>query len=547
MPLSLRYTAHSEIGLVRKNNQDSGYASAHLLMVADGMGGAAAGDLASAVAVTRLRALDQELSGAADAPVGEDLLSRVTQRVHDANELIADLAADNPALDGMGTTVTAAAFDGHDLAVVHIGDSRMYRLRRGSFVRVTHDHSWVQSLVDEGRLTPEQAATHPHRSLLLRVLNGAPNNDPDVGLVDAAAGDRLLLCSDGLCGLVDDTDLARMVAVPDRADALAQLIAAAHAAGGSDNITIILADVVAVPNGHIPPIGETVPDNHALSAGATPPTGAVPTGGALSAEDAVPLTVGAAATRDIPPVSERTQEIPLDPAQFVAPLLVDAEGRPIPEDVASQAQALEMMPARHDIEPRPVVVAARAATRTAAPRRMTPEDARYAPREDPPVRRRALVTLISVLIAVLLVAGAAVGTWAVWHNSYFVGADGGKVAIYRGFDATIGPWQLSRMIETEDIAIADLSPRYQQQVHDSITVASLPAAHASTAELAQNATYCRTLRAQADAAAADATRRAEEEAKQKAAELAKQHAASPSAPPPAVPTPTPVVPDYGDC
>lgn len=507
MPLSLRYTAHSEIGLVRKNNQDSGYASDRLLMVADGMGGAAAGDLASAVAVTRLRALDQELSGAAAPPVGEDLLSRVTQRVHDANELIADLAADNPALDGMGTTVTAAAFDGHDLAVVHIGDSRMYRLRRGSFVRVTHDHSWVQSLVDEGRLTPEQAATHPHRSLLLRVLNGAPNNDPDIGLVDAAEGDRLLLCSDGLCGLVDDEDLDRMVAVPDRAAALAQLIAAAHAAGGSDNITIILADVVAEP-----------------------------------ADDSGPLTVGAAATRVIPPVSERTQEIPLDPAQFAAPLLVDAEGRPIPEDVAHQAQALEI-PARHDIEPRPVVLA----TRTAAPRRMTPEDARYAPREDPPARRRALVTLISVLVAVLLVAGATVGTWAIWHNSYFVGADAGKVAIYRGFDASVGPVRLSRLVETQDIAIADLSPRYQQQVHDSITVASLAAAHASTAELAQNATYCRALREKADAAAADATRRAEEEAAAKAAEQARQHSASPSASAQPVPTPTPVVPDYGDC
>lgn len=496
MPLSLRFTAHSEIGLVRKNNQDSGYASGHLLLVADGMGGAAAGDLASAVAVTQLRALDEELSTLPAPPRGEDLLSRVTQRVHDANELIADLDADNPALDGMGTTVTAAAFDGTDLAVVHIGDSRMYRLRHNSLVRVTHDHSWVQSLVDEGRLTPDQAATHPHRSLLLRVLNGAPNNDPDIGLVDALPGDRLLLCSDGLCGLVDDTDLARMVAIPDRAQALDQLIAAAHAAGGSDNITIILADVVAEP-----------------------------------ADAAPPVTVGAAATRQIPPVSERTQEIPLDPAQFVAPLLVDAEGLPVPEDVASQAQALEMRQ-RHDIDPTPAVLAPSTTRR----RPVLAEDERYAPREDPSWGRRAVVLLISLLVAVLLIGGAVAGTWVVWRNSYFIGADGAKVALYRGFDTTIGSWRLNRIVQGEDITIADLSPRYQQQVHEGITVESLSAAQASMTELSQNAAYCRTVRTKADAAAA------EEQARQAAAQSQPQ---SPS-PTPAAP-PTPVVPDYGEC
>lgn len=496
MPLSLRFTAHSEIGLVRKNNQDSGYASGHLLLVADGMGGAAAGDLASAVAVTQLRALDEELTTLPAPLRGEDLLSRVTQRVHDANELIADLDADNPALDGMGTTVTAAAFDGTDLAVVHIGDSRMYRLRHGSLVRVTHDHSWVQSLIDEGRLTPDQAATHPHRSLLLRVLNGAPNNDPDIGLVDTLPGDRLLLCSDGLCGLVDDTDLARMVAVPDRDRALEQLIAAAHAAGGSDNITVILADVVAQP-----------------------------------ADAALPVTVGAAATRQIPPVSERTQEIPLDPAQFVAPLLVDAEGLPVPEDLATQAKALEMRQ-RHDIDPTPAVLAPSTTQR----RPVLEEDERYAPREDPSLGRRAIVLLISLLVAVLLVGGVAAGTWAVWRNSYFIGADGAKVALYRGFDTSIGSWRLNRIVEGEDITIADLSPRYQQQVHDGITVESLSAAQASMTELSQNAAYCRTVRTNADAAAA------EEQARQPAPPTDPQ---SPSPQP--TPAPTTVVPDYGEC
>lgn len=507
MALTLLCTAHSEVGPVRKNNQDSGYASPHLLLVADGMGGAAAGDLASSVAVTRLRDLDEELSAQSERPTGEDLLSMLTNRVHAANDLIADLAIDDPRLEGMGTTVTAAAFDGRELAVVHIGDSRMYRLREDEFVRVTHDHSWVQSLVDEGRLSPDEAATHPHRSLLLRVLNGAPHNDPDIGLVDARAGDRLLLCSDGLCGLVDDVDLARMVAVPDREESLRQLVEAAHAAGGSDNITIVLADVVEAD--------------------------------AAGVDAAPPVTVGAAATTAIPEVSERTQEIPIDPDEF-APVLVDAEGNPIPEDVANQAQSLEVH--SHDIEVVPVqayVPPEHLATTPA-------EDARYAPRPAPSPRRRALGILMSLLLALVVLAAGAGATWAVWRNSYFVGADSGRVAIFRGFNANLGSWHLNRVVESQQIPVADLSPRYQQQVNDTITVESLPAAHASVAELAQNAEYCREVRDRADAEAAAATEAARKEAEAAAAAAATASPA-PETPPTPVPTPTPVVPDYGEC
>lgn len=511
MALTLHFTAHSEVGPVRKNNQDSGYASAHLLLVADGMGGAAAGDLASSVAVTRLRELDEEWGRAPQRPTGEDLLDQLTARVHDANELIADLTQDDPRLEGMGTTVTAAAFDGREFAVVHIGDSRMYRLRGDEFVRVTHDHSWVQSLVDDGRLTPEEAATHPHRSLLLRVLNGAPQNDPDIGLIDAAAGDRLLLCSDGLCGLVDDVDLARMVAITDREESLRQLVEAAHAAGGSDNITIVLADV-----------------DDATDTGTT-----------------APETVGAALTIAIPEVSERTQEIPLDPDQFA--VLVDAEGNPVPEDVATQAQGIEVR--SQDIEVVPVggYVAPEHLATTPA------EDARYAPRPEPPPARRVLGLLVTVLVALAVLTAASVGTWAVWRNSYFVGTDEGKVAIFRGFNANLGSWHLNRVLETPDIPVTDLSRRFQAQVDQTITVDSLEAAHASVAELAQNAEYCREVRIRADAEAAivnEAARLTAAEtarlANEEAARLAAEGLPVPVATSPA-PTPTPIAPDYGEC
>jgi PPM family protein phosphatase len=235
--LALKIASHSETGLVRKNNQDSGYASPQLLVVADGMGGAAAGDLASAVAIDTIRRIDKPTTG-------EEMLEALSGAIHKANDRIADLVEANLALEGMGTTVTGALFDGTQLGLAHIGDSRAYLLRDGQLQQLTHDHSWVQSLLDEGKIDPDEAAMHPHRSLLLKVLNGQPANDPDLTLVPVAAGDRLLLCSDGLCGLVDDPLIEELLQKGGPADALACLLQEARVEGGVDNITIIVADVV---------------------------------------------------------------------------------------------------------------------------------------------------------------------------------------------------------------------------------------------------------------------------------------------------------------
>lgn len=236
MPLALRFVAHSEVGLVRKNNQDSAYVSPTMLVVADGMGGAAAGDLASAIAVRELRAVDTERTGA-------DMLDALEEAINAAGAAISELTEADPRLDGMGSTVCGAMFDGSRLGLANIGDSRAYRYRDGEFVRLTRDHSWVQTLVDEGRITEAEALEHPHRSLILRVINGQPNHLPDLELVDAVAGDRLMICSDGLCGFVtDEVIAARMDG--DREAVLASLVDLALHEGGQDNITIIVADIV---------------------------------------------------------------------------------------------------------------------------------------------------------------------------------------------------------------------------------------------------------------------------------------------------------------
>ncbi len=237
MTLALRYLAHSEVGLVRKNNQDSAYASPTMLMVADGMGGAAAGDLASAIAITQIAQTDtQHITGEAMLPAIDDAITR-------ASDLINDVVHADPNLDGMGSTLCGVMFDGEKLALANVGDSRAYRYRDGQLSRLSRDHSWVQTLVDDGRITEAEALEHPHRSLILKVINGQPQHTPDLKMVEVAAGDRLMICSDGLCGMVTDQVIAARMD-GSREDVMDALVKVAHAEGGQDNITIIIADVV---------------------------------------------------------------------------------------------------------------------------------------------------------------------------------------------------------------------------------------------------------------------------------------------------------------
>ena len=209
MAIALRYAARSDIGLGRyTNNQDSGYAGPHLLVIADGMGGHSGGDVASSITVGRMVALDGESHGG-------DALALMARALREANAELARRAAADPALAGMGTTTTALMRYGNKLALAHIGDSRAYLLRDGDLTRLTRDHSFVQSLVDEGRITAEEAETHPQRSVVTRVLTGDPDDEPDLSVREARVGDRYLICSDGLTDVVRDTTLAEALATRD--------------------------------------------------------------------------------------------------------------------------------------------------------------------------------------------------------------------------------------------------------------------------------------------------------------------------------------------
>jgi PPM family protein phosphatase len=242
MSATLRAAAGSDVGRRRPMNQDSAAAGERLLVVADGMGGHAHGEVASSVAVRALLDLGARLGPDLS---GVDLLAELGAAVADAGHRLTALAQQDAQLRGTGTTVVAMLADGVRLGVAHIGDSRAYLLREGALTRLTRDHTLVQALVDEGRISEKEAATHPRRSWLVRTLQDDTAAEPDLFLVDGIVGDRYLLCSDGLTAVLDDVRLAEVLAgAADREAAIAQLIEEANAGGGPDNITCVVADLV---------------------------------------------------------------------------------------------------------------------------------------------------------------------------------------------------------------------------------------------------------------------------------------------------------------
>ena len=296
MAIALHYAARSDVGLVRQENQDSGYAGPHLLVVADGMGGHAAGDVASSIAIGEMVGLD------AESPSADEALDLLAAALRAANSELREAVQRNSDLRGMGTTVTALLRTGNKIAVAHIGDSRAYLLRHGTLTQITHDHSFVQSLIDEGRITEEEAEGHPQRSLVTRVLTGSPDDEPDLAMREAHIGDRFLVCSDGLSGFVARDTIEEILAQAQppgaTADALVEL---AMRAGAPDNVTCIVGDIIDLDKRKAPSTAQEV--------------------------------VGAAAERRI----MTTRAIPVSPAAKAAALSREALGTDV--DEAEEAES----------------------------------------------------------------------------------------------------------------------------------------------------------------------------------------------------------------
>jgi protein phosphatase len=415
LAIALRFAARSDIGLVRQNNQDSAYAGPHLLVVADGMGGHAGGDVASSLAIGELAPLDGESHGADDA------LEHLKQAVFAAHRELLSRVDEEPALTGMGTTVTAILRTGGKLALAHIGDSRAYMLRDGALVQITKDHTFVQTLVDEGRLTLEEAEQHPQRSVLMRVLSDVIDDvEPDLSMREGLGGDRYLLCSDGLSGVVSNETLRDTLASgADPGSTCEALVQLALRAGAPDNVTCIVADVVDVT--------------------ATPQA-------SPSVVGAAALTQRSRATVGALSAAERAAAL-----TSTGPITLDGDTRPIPIVLTEDDEVL-------------------------APRR----------------RGRSIGRLVGGLVVVAVLA---VGGWTAWRwvmHQYFVSADAGYVAVFRGLPDDLGPVKLSRIAgNPSDVPVVDLPSYDQDQVQRGIVADSEDDAWSTVDGLRERAAACR--------------------------------------------------------
>jgi protein phosphatase len=445
--VSLRYAARSDVGLVRSNNQDSAYAGPNLLVVADGMGGHAGGDVASRIAIAALEPLDVPDHGP-DAAL-EELEAAVEQ----ARLGLVRASAAEPDLAGMGTTVTALLRTGSTLVMAHMGDSRAYLLRDGVLTQVTVDHTFVQHLVDTGRISPDEAEHHPQRNVVMRVLSDFDLDlSPDMSVREARPGDRWMLCSDGLSGFVPAEALTEILAeTPDPDEAADVLLVAAMRAGSTDNITVVVADVVE-------------------------DAGSEDDAAARAADDAGGVqVVGAAATiGPLPGFDDPSDGAPYGDG-------ADADGHPETDDGR---------PAAHGAEDRDDDDTARGSGRPGGAGRPggdddedddDPDDAHPAPRRHP---------VIATLVALLVLAGLGLGGYAAYgwtQRQYYVGVEDGQVAVFRGVPASAGPLTLSSAVELTGTRVAELPDYWADRLDGTITASSLDDARARAERLIEQA------------------------------------------------------------
>ncbi len=465
MTLALRYAVRSDVGLLREGNEDSAYAGPHLLAVADGMGGHAAGEVASAATITTIAMLDDDRRDISLVDALADAVAAANLRLH-------ELIAADPATEGMGTTLTALLWADGYAALGHIGDSRAYLLRNGQFRQITHDHTLVQSLVDEGKITEDDVATHPHRSLLLRALDGRTVADPDLTPIDTLPGDRYLLCSDGLSGVVTEQTLHATLAATREPDAAAlQLIDLAIRGGGPDNITCIVADVIDTAVSPVPPtwnpvlagaahgaspdlrppVRQSSPATRAMQVTRTNPQPAVPDQGATGGRRGVRGRGGPG--RDY--ADGYTGAFPA-----VGTASFDRPGYDGPDSDYDLA----------DDDP--------SAGRHRQRRRHSPDDEDEAANVTDDDygqhgRRRWPIVSAALVLLLLLLAGGGYGAWLYNQSQYYVGAEGGYVAIFRGTNQNLAGINLSSLEARTPLHVGQLGTTDQDTLADTISKSSL--------------------------------------------------------------------------
>ncbi|GAB2488642.1 protein phosphatase 2C domain-containing protein [Promicromonospora xylanilytica] len=463
MTVTLRYAARSDVGLVRSNNQDSAYAGPNLLVVADGMGGHAGGDVASALTIAALVGLDRPDHSS------DQSMSELERSIDRARQDLVDATTADPDLAGMGTTVTALLKSGNTLAMAHLGDSRAYLLRDGTLAQVTVDHTFVQHLVDTGRITPDEAETHPQRNVVMRVLGDFDLDlTPDLSIREAVPGDRWMLCSDGLSGFVPDDEIAEvLVSVTTPHDAVERLVSMSMRAGSTDNITVVVADVLdeAAAATTAATVTPEIVGSAAL-AGVTAGGGDPASPTSLPGADLDGDTV-TSFTRSTVPGGGQPATSPV--AVTVLPDAMAQDGLADTLEQAMLAGGTEEEQYQPDIQPDDDL------------------DDEVDEEESAP-KKRVWLTVLSVL---LVIAGLGLAGWGGFRwtqTQYYVGESDGQVAVFRGIPATAGPLTFSTPVELTGTRVDELPEFVANRVHESIRATSLEDARGRADRLIADAT-----------------------------------------------------------
>lgn len=428
--------------MVRANNQDSGYAGDNLFLVADGMGGHAGGDVASALVTRDLAKLDELPSGTPQQAT-EQLRSALLA----ANTMLRDTVKEHHELAGLGTTFVGFLTVGEQLAVAHIGDSRLYLFRDGELMQVTKDHTFVQRLVDSGRITEEEAQFHPRRSVLMRVLGDVESSpEIDTMVLDTRPEDVWLLCSDGLCGYVSDDDIEKIVRRRRSLQgAIDDLIDKSLSHGAPDNVTVVVVETTEDPQLNTPA--------HAADSGFTQRAGDTLEIGGRLFEDEDPLT---------PPTGETDVPLGARNPRFVgsaanAPLLRDGTTNTARTRLANRRR-MRRIPAVEEshFEARADEYLAELLAET---RRSN--------------RRRRAMWLIGVIAILLAVSGALLFGYQWTQTRYFVGTDGSTVIIYQGVNQDLGSLSLYSVAEHTGIPLDALDGFKRRTITRTLGAGSL--------------------------------------------------------------------------
>jgi len=498
-PLIMRYAARSDVGRIRSKNDDSAYVGRHLAVVADGMGGHAGGDVASASTVLDMIHLDHD-----DYPEGADTV--LADEIQTANSLLSELVHQNPKLSGMGTTVTALLLEGRKLHFAHIGDSRAYRLRNKKFEQVSIDHTFVQRLIDEGRLRPEEAETHPHKNVLMRVLgdvDASPELDLDV--LDVEPGERWLLCSDGL-NYVAGHVVERMVReTKDLRECAEILVDLTLEAGAPDNVTVVMLEIAEETDDDVNTAAVDVVPAAALAAVDEPEAvTATKSADDLAADKAAKDSTSELKAKTEPRATAESQAKAARDADAGSSFSAgDPDGQQEDQQDESSGETTEP-PAttdphlgehlsaevlREELASRPHELVGAAATaaetgsiptvagRTVARRAatvLTHKAEQDRVEVDEPPRRR--VRWLMPAVAAVVVVGVVVGLWLgyAWTQTrYYVGEYDSRVAIFNGISQRLGPIQLSRLEAVTDIKVDSLPEYGQQSVRQTVPAGDL--------------------------------------------------------------------------